>query len=129
MVIWSDIPTLTDILITHGPPLAHLDGDRCGCCALLAALWRVRPQLHVFGHVHAGRGVARVKWDQAQMTYESICAGRAGWGGMVKLLWYELTAWLWKSFLGGGTSTILVNAAAVTGLRDEHKKGAIVVEI
>jgi len=48
---------------------------------------------------------------------------------MVKLLWYELTAWLWKSFLGGGTSTILVNAAAVTGLRDEHKKGAIVVEI
>ena len=63
------------------------------------------------------------------MTYESICAGRTGWGGMVKLLWYELTAWLWKSFLGGGTSTILVNAAAVTGLRDEHKKGAIVVEI
>jgi hypothetical protein len=34
----------------------------------------------VFGHIHAGRGVERVKWDSAQMVYENICAGRSGWG-------------------------------------------------
>lgn len=128
--IWSKIPPLTDILITHGPPLAHLDADRHGCYALLLALWRVRPKLHVFGHIHAGRGVERIKWDRAQMAYENICAGRTGWGGLVKLLWYKLTAWLWKRSLGdGGVGTVLVNAAAVAGLRDDQKKGAIVVEI
>ncbi|KAK2467215.1 hypothetical protein APHAL10511_000764 [Amanita phalloides] len=135
--IWSQIPPLTDILITHGPPLAHLDADRHGCDALLLALWRVRPKVHVFGHVHAGRGVERVQWDRAQMAYEDICAGgrTTGWGGLVKLGWYKLTlrAWLWKRSLGDGgvgtTTTVLVNAAAVAGLRDDQKKGAVVVEI
>ncbi|KAM6503115.1 metallophosphoesterase domain containing protein [Amanita muscaria] len=127
--IWSNIPPLTDILITHGPPLAHLDADRHGCYALLFALWRVRPKLHVFGHIHAGRGVERIKWDRAQMAYENICAGRTGWGGLVMLLWYKLTAWLWERSLGDGVGTVLVNAAAVAGLRDGQKKGAIVVEI
>jgi hypothetical protein len=70
------------------PPLAHLDADRYGCYALLSALWRVRPKLHVFGHIHAGRGVEPIEWDRAQMAYENICAGRTGWGGLVKLLWY-----------------------------------------
>ncbi|KAN0118035.1 Metallo-dependent phosphatase-like protein [Russula decolorans] len=127
--IWSKIPPLTDILITHGPPLAHLDADRYGCYALLFALWHVRPKLHVFGHIHAGRGVERIKWDRAQMVYENICAGRTGWGGLVELLWYKLTAWPWKRSLGDDVGTLLVNAAAVAGLRDDQKKGAIVVEI
>jgi hypothetical protein len=49
-----------------------------------------------------------------QMAYEDVCAGRADWGGLVKLLWYKLTAWLWKRFLGDGTGTLFVNAAAVS---------------
>ncbi|KAF8335368.1 metallophosphoesterase domain-containing protein 1 [Cantharellus anzutake] len=127
--IWSNIPPLADVLITHGPPFGHLDADRFGCYALLYALWRVHPQLHVFGHIHAGRGVERIKWDKAQMVYEDICARRAAWGGLVKLLWYKLTARLWRRFLGADVGTLLVNAAAVSGLRDDQMKGAIVVEI
>ena len=42
----------------------------------------------MFGHIHAGRGVEPIEWDRAQMAYENICAGRTGWGGLVKLLWY-----------------------------------------
>ena len=43
------------------------------------------------------------------------------------LLWYKLMAWLWNRSLGD--TTLLVNAAAVAGLRDGQKKGAIVVDI
>ena len=81
----------------------------------------------MFGHIHAGRGVERIKWDRAQVAYENICAGQTGWVGLVKLLWYKLT--MWRRSLGDGVDTVLVNAAAVTGLRDDQKKGAIVVEI
>ena len=83
--------------------------------------------VHVFGHIHAGRGVERVKWDGSQMVHENICAGRSGWGGLLVLLWYKLMAWLWNQSLGD--TTLLVNAAAVAGLRDGQKKGAIVLGI
>ena len=49
------------MVVTHGPPLGHGDacasGHRAGCLDLLDELQqRVRPQLHVFGHVHEGYG-------------------------------------------------------------------------
>lgn len=57
---WDLIPPATDVLITHGPPAGHGDltvqGDRAGCADLLAALGRVQPRLHVFGHIHEGYG-------------------------------------------------------------------------
>jgi Icc-related predicted phosphoesterase len=34
-------------------------GEHVGCEALLAALERVRPRLHVFGHIHEGYGQER----------------------------------------------------------------------
>ena len=47
--VWaSSVPDGIDILITHGPPLAHLDLLKFGCPYLLQTLWRVRPRLHVF---------------------------------------------------------------------------------
>lgn len=60
--VWSAIPTNIDILITHTPALSHCD-DGLGCWELRNSLARVRPRLHVCGHVHQARGAQRVKWD------------------------------------------------------------------
>ena len=58
--IWERIPQGIDILLTHGPPHGILDvtvrGLRVGCEELAAALPRVRPRLHVFGHIHESYG-------------------------------------------------------------------------
>ncbi len=54
-----DVPD-GDVLITHGPPHGILDrtfrGEQAGCADLRDALRRVRPKLHVFGHIHEGYG-------------------------------------------------------------------------
>jgi predicted phosphohydrolase len=51
-----------DILVTHGPPLGVLDQvpgteSRAGCAELAEAVRRVRPKLHVFGHIHGAHGI------------------------------------------------------------------------
>lgn len=58
---WDQIPDETDVLITHGPPLGILDqaydGHQCGCPDLLTTIKeRVKPRLHIFGHIHEGHG-------------------------------------------------------------------------
>lgn len=57
---WALIPDAVDVLVTHGPPFAVLDrtasGEEVGCRDLLHALARVRPRLHVFGHIHEAYG-------------------------------------------------------------------------
>jgi len=57
---WALIPDGIDVLITHGPPQGILDrtsrGDAAGCADLLAAVLRVRPRLHLFGHIHEAYG-------------------------------------------------------------------------
>lgn len=76
---WEHIPNGTDVLITHGPPYGVLDkvpiiGDspvildkyvkteHVGCGELRkAVLDRVKPKLHVFGHIHYSRGVYSTK--------------------------------------------------------------------
>jgi len=59
---WELIPVATDVLITHTPPAGigdfTLSGEHVGCSDLLDALERIRPALHVFGHIHEGAGVA-----------------------------------------------------------------------
>jgi Icc-related predicted phosphoesterase len=56
---WANIPNTTDLLITHGPPYGILDptdeGSQ-GCRELYAALTRVLPSYHLFGHIHGGYG-------------------------------------------------------------------------
>ncbi|MEM7033414.1 MAG: metallophosphatase domain-containing protein [Chloroflexota bacterium] len=58
---WDLIPWDTDILITHGPPYGH--GDRTtrrefvGCTDLLETVEKIRPQAHIFGHIHEGYGI------------------------------------------------------------------------
>ncbi|KAJ4018566.1 hypothetical protein NW752_005685 [Fusarium irregulare] len=65
--LWESIPLDTDIVVTHTPPRMHCDETderrATGCEALRQALWRVRPQLAVCGHIHDGRGAQRVIWD------------------------------------------------------------------
>ncbi|KAF2875518.1 Metallo-dependent phosphatase-like protein, partial [Massariosphaeria phaeospora] len=65
--LWDAIPSDTDIVVTHTPPKDHCDTAtedvRTGCEVLLQALYRVRPMLSVFGHIHEARGVERVRWN------------------------------------------------------------------
>lgn len=56
---WDMIPSDTDILVTHTPPVGHGDlcctGVRAGCVELLSTVQnRVKPKYHVFGHIHEG---------------------------------------------------------------------------
>ncbi|KAK0636255.1 Metallo-dependent phosphatase-like protein [Bombardia bombarda] len=72
--IWADVPANTDIVVTHTPPRNHCDaladGRALGCEELRRALWRVRPRLHVCGHVHHGRGAERVTWEEEEEEEE-----------------------------------------------------------
>jgi Icc-related predicted phosphoesterase len=59
--LYAGIPTDVDILVTHGPPFGILDRSPgtphyAGCPQLLEAVTRLKPQLHVFGHVHGAHG-------------------------------------------------------------------------
>ena len=60
---WDMIPEGLDILVTHGPPMgihdqiaAHLGSEHLGCEELMKAVERVKPKIHVFGHIHGGYG-------------------------------------------------------------------------
>jgi Icc-related predicted phosphoesterase len=57
---WRLIPEDTDVLITHGPPAGfgdtNIEGEATGCVDLTEAVQRIRPGLHVFGHIHEGYG-------------------------------------------------------------------------
>ncbi|PYH88748.1 phosphoric ester hydrolase [Aspergillus ellipticus CBS 707.79] len=141
---WSHtIPPQTDILITHTPPQSHLDLSptfSTGCPSLLAELWRVRPALHVFGHVHAAAGIEPVFFDPAQRAWERICERRRvrakmgfwwrvlwGWvrdlvdvGGLVdaaRVVGYGVMGVIWKWVWGGECfgGAWLVNAACMVG--------------
>ncbi|KAH9906238.1 calcineurin-like phosphoesterase [Xylariomycetidae sp. FL2044] len=67
--LWDRIPPGADIVVTHTPPRGHCDtartDDTAGCEVLLRALYRVRPMMAVFGHIHEGRGAERVRWARS----------------------------------------------------------------
>lgn len=60
---WDGIPDEVDVLITHGPPLDYGDvtarGEKVGCADLKERLMEVRPQYHIFGHIHEAYGMYR----------------------------------------------------------------------
>jgi Icc-related predicted phosphoesterase len=79
---WDAIPSDTDVLITHGPPIGVLDQvsslgntEHLGCGELLMAILRIRPKIHVFGHIHGGYGRHETKFGtvcyNASMSDES----------------------------------------------------------
>jgi Icc-related predicted phosphoesterase len=72
---WALIPEDTDILITHGPPFGVLDccddGRAVGCDDLLAAVKRIKPKIHVFGHIHHGYGMVEI--GGTKFVNASVC--------------------------------------------------------
>jgi predicted phosphohydrolase len=60
--LYAKIPDGLDILVTHGPPSGILDRSPgalhpAGCPQLLEAVTRLKPKLHVFGHIHGAHGM------------------------------------------------------------------------
>lgn len=132
---WTNtIPPETDILVTHTPPYTHRDlgpNFSIGCPFLLSEVWRVKPILHVFGHVHFAYGSEPVFWDEAQRAWERIstrCSSRqrqlqqqysssslmARFGGLfydlitprnwidaLRVLLYDVTGIIWSRVWGG----------------------------
>ena len=64
---WSNIPEDIDFLLTHGPPHSVRDYNSSkrkpfGCPGLLDEIvTRVRPRVHLFGHIHACYGASLYK--------------------------------------------------------------------
>jgi Icc-related predicted phosphoesterase len=59
--LYAKIPEDVDILVTHGPPFGILDkapgsDNHAGCRELLQAVLRVKPRLHICGHIHGAHG-------------------------------------------------------------------------
>jgi len=75
---WDLVPEGIDLLITHGPPAFRLDltrrGERVGCLDLLATVRRVRPKVHVFGHIHESYG--RMEAEGTLFVNASTCNER-----------------------------------------------------
>lgn len=59
---WDMIPEDTDLLITHGPPYGILDNvlgsGSVGCEDLMNRVLHIKPQVHLFGHIHGNYGLA-----------------------------------------------------------------------
>jgi Icc-related predicted phosphoesterase len=58
---WDNIPTDTDILITHGPAYGYVDKvvgqyENLGCELLTQRIKEIKPKIHVCGHIHTGYG-------------------------------------------------------------------------
>lgn len=61
---WDEIPMGTDVLITHGPPYGIMDyvpysygSHNVGCKDLLEVINKIKPKVHIFGHIHGGYGL------------------------------------------------------------------------
>jgi Icc-related predicted phosphoesterase len=70
---WKKIPANTDIQITHGPPYGILDKNRvgfsAGCQSLKRVVKRIKPMLHVFGHIHERSGMVEL----VDTTFVNVC--------------------------------------------------------
>ena len=129
--LWTDnSPLEADVFITHMPPRYHLDIDGYGEQRLLAELWRVRPRLHIFGHVHGGYGLEVLAYDNFTAAYESIRRNTGGMGSVFQMFYFYL-GYLFssKATRNAIPRTTLVNAAIIGGLRDDQRREPITVDI
>jgi Icc-related predicted phosphoesterase len=130
MDAWSEtVPDETDILVTHTPSKFHRDiplPSGMGCEHLAAEVKRVKPALHVFGHVHWGAGQEVVWWDGCHGAYEQGMRIQTSWTRgllnpwlwmcVVRVLYRGLRGLIWDRVWGGQRErTVLVNAAQMHG--------------
>lgn len=73
--VWARVPANIDVLLTHGPPHRIMDrtanNQHVGCEELTLALQRIRPRLHVFGHIHEAYGQMTI--DGTRYVNASTC--------------------------------------------------------
>ncbi|CAK9018717.1 unnamed protein product [Durusdinium trenchii] len=66
---YGDLPAGIDILVTHDAPFGIFDmtgGGHWGSThALLDAIYRAKPKVHLFGHIHEQRG----HWDRSGASF------------------------------------------------------------
>jgi Icc-related predicted phosphoesterase len=80
--VWSNIPTDTDIVITHSPIYGYNDraqntNQNVGCSDLYHRLHEVKPHLHFAGHIHEGHGWGTIpykdEWGDIYTFNGSTC--------------------------------------------------------
>jgi len=73
--MWDLIPVGVDIIMTHGPVHSFVDqtysGQSAGCEELVKAIQRVKPIVHVSGHIHEAYG--HVNFGNTACINASIC--------------------------------------------------------
>lgn len=75
-VYWEKIPEDTSILITHGPVNGMVDkvinrSEHLGCKSLYEHILRVKPKIHICGHIHSGNGA--IETNDTVFINASIC--------------------------------------------------------
>ncbi|KAI7788013.1 uncharacterized protein LA080_013318 [Diaporthe eres] len=135
--IFAPLHAVPDILVTHGPPKFHLDArdfHKAGCPYLGVEVARIRPRLHVFGHIHASYGREDAVLDGMQRCYEEVMIGWGGWetiGWMLARVILEGLTWLFRGFRTREASltTTFINAAVVGGPDNSLVNQAVVFDI
>lgn len=137
------VPMDTDVLVTHTPPKFHRD-LALGCPGLLEEVWRVKPKLHVFGHIHWGAGQESVYFDECQRAYETFMSKaprglildfipNRDWIDAIKVIYYGLNAILFKYLMlgpGSNNASLMVNAGCMYGNTKKLRNNAAqVVEL
>jgi hypothetical protein len=114
-----------------------------GCPGLLAEIWKVKPRLHVFGHVHWGHGRQSVYWDGCQRAYESLLARpprgllrdlfpHSGWLDAFRVVYHGVGGLLWRWLMLGSSGNLggeMVNAAQMWGNTGTVRNRGVVVTI
>jgi hypothetical protein len=107
----------------------HLDPLTLGCPHLLRELWRVRPVLHVFGHVHAGYGQEWLSFDRQQEAYERTVLAGGGLWNVLAVLRELVVSWFCSPHAAADARCLLVNPSMVGGLWDAERRLPIKVVI
>lgn len=135
--VWhTRIPDDTDVLLVHGPPRGYLDNEGKGCPQLLREIWRVRPRLVVFGHIHVGYGQRVLRYDDgAEAAYASVLMGNRGLLGVCSMVWHIMSQKLQRllpSFLSMTAEHsygVFVNAALMSHKDDDGIREPLIVQL